>query len=432
MEHQAVPNNDEHKSRTDSPTYRDIERVEHQLLQLRDLINQINVKISGTNSDIAPALSAIEKVSQKADTISKKADKINRNVPPLATLITIAGLILGVLGWSYNDLRSIHKPIEEAARGVENSAKDIGSTVGSVKIALVSLNEVSAKLAPLTEKVATLDESLARLLFNINQIQGIAQRPIISSATPDPGDGESILLEMMQSADRPEYISYLARARQAFKKADYATARMYASKAKDLDNDKKEGVYDAIISQSYYKEGKYREAIGGFENIIATGDKSATIYNNLGSAYFALSREEKNPKEKKRLAEKALSAQTKAIELEPSSPETVVNVSIVLNSLNRYAEAEEILTKWKGEDASIYYQLGATRALRSNIAASIQALSMCFQLDKAKALNAAADEDFALLRSNDSFRDLLQRYLGDKLMKAIKLAWAKHKAGEPE
>ncbi len=186
------------------------------------------------------------------------------------------------------------------------------------------------------------------------------------------------------------------------------------------------------MAQSYYREGKYREAIGGFENIIATVSKNSTIYNNLGSAYFALSREETDQKEKKRLAEKALSAQTKAIELEPTSPETVVNISIVLNSLDRYAEAEELLTRWKGEDPSIYYQLGATRALRSNIAASIQALSMSFQLDKAKALDAAADEDFALLRSNDSFRDLLQRYLGDKLMKAIKLAWAKHKRGERE
>jgi CHAT domain-containing protein len=90
----------------------------------------------------------------------------------------------------------------------------------------------------------------------------------------------------------------------------------------------------------YLTQQKYRESIKEFETALKSGAQNAKIHNDLGAAYFELSKAEPKTKKLEDLAQ-SLEEFTKAIDLDGSFLEALFNKSLVLQELGLSHQAKE-------------------------------------------------------------------------------------------
>jgi tetratricopeptide (TPR) repeat protein len=96
---------------------------------------------------------------------------------------------------------------------------------------------------------------------------------------------------------------------------------------------------------------KYPEAIKEFESALKLADKSAKIHNDLGSAYFELSKTVAKEKKYEPLAQ-SLEEFTKATELDGNLLEALFNKSLALQELESPREAKESWTLYLQKDST--------------------------------------------------------------------------------
>lgn len=405
--------------KVNSPTNRDFDRLDMQVSQLRESVNAILVKLDNAKDvDITPAIRAIERVDAKADTIFNK-------IPPLPSLIAASVIVIGVLGLSYKDLQSMSKPITDASVDVQSTTKALKDSVSEVKADFESIKSLTKDLSSNLKKISDLDKALSKMLAEVQRISTSSN--LISNKSVEQSKGESTDLESLLGSlgdALPVEMKLLMDARAAITNYEYAKARDLAAKAKILDSDKGQSIYDSIIASSFYEEGKYREAIGAYSAAIDLEPTESSYHNNLGSTYYALAKEIKDDQEKKSLLEKSIAATRESIKLDPTSASVFANGSMVLNELNKPQEAMELLSSWEGEpSAKIEYQKAATSALMGNASKTIGFLGDAIKIDRQFALHAAADDDFSSFRNNEGFKTILKTNLGDELFSAVLRAW---------
>lgn len=361
---------------------------------------------------------------------------VEKKVPPLPTLIAATAIVIGVLGLSYSDIRGLSKPVSDAGLQVSNAASKLSETTNSLK---VSLNEIQSEQKKFSDsqtklnrtvseslaKIDNFDTALSRLIAGIQTININPANPVDTNSFPGT-DSDADILSLFQGAvgNRSPVMSILLEAQRAMENYEYEKVRKLALKAKRLDKDKDESVYDFLIAQAYYREERYTEAIGAFNDALAREPSNGSAWNNLGSAYFAQSRKVSDDGEKERLIRKSVEATKKAYEIEPTSDSVLVNLSIGLNKLGLLDESLSYLNGWKGGPSdAVYRQLGATYALKGDFSATLSNLSESFMLDKTSALKVAVDDDFSAFRSRPEFVSLLESYLGSKVMSGVKRLW---------
>lgn len=401
---------------------RQIDKIEIQINSLKDSISEIRSKIN----DVKPI--DLSSQSQAIDRLDRKSDEIIKKIPPMPTLVAAGLIIIGVLGLSYNDLQNFSKPLQDASAEVQKVSKELSSSVDGLKKDFESIKDSAAALSGNIEKISGVDRALAQLLADIQRVSKAA------NIVPDTGLGTSgvankqnleldSMFDGLQGLLSPE-LDLLMKAHKALSAFDYQKAREYASKAKALDKDDKESVYDSLIAKSFYEEGNYREAIGAYITAIELEPQISAHHNNLGSAYFALSKKVEDASEKRSLLEKSIQSTRKALSFEKGSPEIYSNGAIVLSELGKYQDAMDLLNQWNGaESADINYQKSCVSALMGNASKSVAYLTSAINLKKETALIAAANDDFRGLRELDAFRTLLRTNLGDKLFEAVLRAW---------
>lgn len=406
--------------KANSPSSRDYDRLESQISLLKECMNTLLVKLDSKQEvDLGPALSSLQKVETKAEAIFNK-------IPPMPSLIAAALIVIGVLGLSYKDLQSFSKPVTEASQEVTRTTGELRKAITAVQKDFNEINDMTSDLENSLKKISNIDRALAKMLAEVQRISTSARLISNNNIENRAPNGESSLATLFNAIgnEMPPEMNLLMQANNAIDNYEYAKARELASKAKIIDSDKSQSIYDSIIAKSFTEEGKYREAIGAYMIAIELEPDEPTFHNNLGSAYFALSQEAEDPTERSSLLEKSISATRESIRLDPGSPEVYANGSIVLVKMNKKNEALNLLNSWDGPvSGDIQYQKAAISALLENIAETISFLSEAISLDAKYALHAAADDDFRGLRKNEGFQTLLEANLGAALYAAVLASW---------
>lgn len=299
----------------------------------------------------------------------------------------------------------------------------INEYLGSDDVKKIITDAVGREVKPF---IAEIKKQRTEGDSNIKKISSNLEKTTESEVGGSGGISAELLSALVRSVgeDLPSELVLLKESKNALDNGDYEKSRELAKKAKAIDKEKNSGVYDFIIANTYYEEGKYKEAIVAYESAILREPNEPSYYNNMGSAYYALSQETWDEDKRKELLERSLQATRKSLEIENNSPSVIVNTSIVLNQLGRYQESVELLDGWKGDsNPHITYQLSATYALIGEADQSLRFLEKSIQENDAIALQAAADDDFAALRKNEGFRSLLEKSLGEVLFQAVVATW---------
>ncbi len=112
----------------------------------------------------------------------------------------------------------------------------------------------------------------------------------------------------------------------------------------------------------YLTQQKYTDAIKEFEGALKFADKSATIHNDLGAAYFELAKTSAREKKLEALAH-SLEEFTKAVELDGNLLEALFNKSLALQELGLPRQAKESWTLYLQKDSSSPWAEEARRNL---------------------------------------------------------------------
>ena len=203
-------------------------------------------------------------------------------------------------------------------------------------------------------------------------------------------------------------------------------ARRKLNDAKRKDQDKVESVYDFLIGQSYYRENNYEKAIFHFQHAVEIEPDLAAGYNNMGSAYFAWALDVDDPEERRSLLQQSVTNIKQAIEFSPSegSPTLYVNLALIYSEMEDFVSAFDAINSYSGAPSGIIsYVTATTHALVGELAMAMEHLAKALALDPNLGLNAALDDDFAKLREDAGFVEMLTQNLGPDLMKAAQQTW---------
>lgn len=432
---------------------RDLDRLEGEVRQLRDHLVELKTLQDSRQSmpvDLRPLQKEIAAVSATAQESRKMIHEVNRKSLPITSYVTAFGVILAVLGLSYYDIRRISEPIETAGANVEQAASSLLDTTQELQkasaIVAQQQEELSTTASNLSKNIGAsltslgdFDRVLAQILAETSRIQSSMQNAAdqATNLTPDTSENNPsrILDELLESMgeDLPREMALQRKAQKELDNGEYELARQLATEAREIDPDKSITMYDALIANSYYQEGRFREAIGAYQSVIDRDPTSSFAHNNIGSSYYRISQATEDSNEKKRALEASERAHRKALEVDPSNVAAVVNASISINALGRPRDALQVLQEYKGTPSPHYFiQRAASHALLGHRSQAIADLNSGITKDPKTALLVASDADFRSLRGDQAFEKLLESYIGDQLMQAVRETWAEMDKAESE
>ncbi|MBA2303039.1 MAG: tetratricopeptide repeat protein [Acidobacteria bacterium] len=158
------------------------------------------------------------------------------------------------------------------------------------------------------------------------------------------------------------------------------------------------------IGNIEYDERRYSEAATSFEQAIALSPRNPLLHGNLGDVHARVGRHHAA----RQAYERAVDLSRKALEVNPRDAETLMNLALYEAKLGRKAavgHAAEAVRR-NPDDVEVLYTQAAVHALLDNQPAAIAALRKAIDRGYRREL-VAKDEDFAKLRNNAAFRQLV-------------------------
>jgi tetratricopeptide (TPR) repeat protein len=95
----------------------------------------------------------------------------------------------------------------------------------------------------------------------------------------------------------------------------------------------------------YFTENQYRDAINAYEQALSYNPGLVEAYRFLGESYKNMFRPGVDSPENMQLADKALDALNKALEIEPSNKDIIYSLGDMLDKLRNFEEAEKLYLK---------------------------------------------------------------------------------------
>ena len=111
-------------------------------------------------------------------------------------------------------------------------------------------------------------------------------------------------------------------------------------------------------ANSFFRENQYRKAIAEYEATLKFNPKMIQAFRFLGESYKQLYRPGVESQINKELETKALSALTKALEIEPNNKDIIYSLGDMYDKLRKFDEAEKLylrIIELEPEDMSNYY-----------------------------------------------------------------------------
>ncbi len=431
------------------------DRVHAQLEEIKSALEKIDESLSKVGNqpiDLGPLENPLIRIDEKVT-------EIRRNVPPIATTVAAAAIVLGVVGWNIKDLVQTRESVSELSGPVTSvvdamtkatsKSEELSASVATNLDELESTFDDARKLLGLygqqitgsTSKISGLETKLASLSMEINLLldQIDTHPPVALASVEQPVElgTDSLIEELVQQFnldDEHHPVAYLMRAQKLLKQGNFSEARNLALQAKSMPQEQDKTVFDVFIAQTFFKERKFKDAVGAWQKALATADEreSPSIVNNLATSYHAWAEEESSPDARRALLEKAAEYHARARQLAPEQPEVYANSSITLNALGRPEEARQVLEAYKGpESANVQYQLAATYALLNRPTDSLDLLVQALRRGgRTLALAAAFDSDFASMRADPEFKDVLTTHLGEDASQSLTKIWAEDQQEE--
>ncbi len=416
--------------KNNSIQHKDLNNLAIQLQQIRDLTTRLESQVLNIKNEQLN----IDPIISKLDDITKEVKKIDKKTPPIATLIAAGTIMISILGVSYMDLQKIRQPIKMAVSKMNDATTEISNSYLSFEKNINKIKEkqdafvqnqegIIKKIKSALDKIEKFDISLSRLIADVSLISQHDNLSPINSPIAEDADELDIILKSL-GGSIPRYMKLYIDAKKYYESGDYEKGIRTALEAKKIDPDKSDSTYDNIIGRCYQKLGRYKEAIGAYQNGLSRNSDDDSIWNNLGSLYYLMAKEEKDKKEINNLLEKALNAGKKSYELDPTDS-VAINTSIILNELEKYDDSLQMLSvEGENQNPSIYKQRGATFALKGDVSSALSEVSKAIQYDPKITLRIALDDDFTKLRTNDGFVRLISKSLGSqRLIEAVKRTW---------
>jgi len=98
--------------------------------------------------------------------------------------------------------------------------------------------------------------------------------------------------------------------------------------------------YHFSKANQMFKDGKFRRAIGEYENTLKYNPSLIQAYRYLGESYKSLFKPGVDNPENNEIAQKALDAFTKAYEVDPTSKDIIFSLGDMYDKLKNFSEAE--------------------------------------------------------------------------------------------
>jgi tetratricopeptide (TPR) repeat protein/tRNA A-37 threonylcarbamoyl transferase component Bud32 len=158
------------------------------------------------------------------------------------------------------------------------------------------------------------------------------------------------------------------------------------------------------IGNIEYDEGRYAEAATSFQQAIALSPLNPLLHGNLGDVHARVGRRQAA----RQAYERAVTLSRQALEVNPRDAETLMKLALYEAKLGRrtaVGHAEEAVRR-NPDDVEVLYTQAAVHALLDDQAAAIDALRKAIARGYRREL-VAKDEDFAKLRNNVAFRQLV-------------------------
>lgn len=416
-------------------------RLEYELRDISRSIDSLNNQFGAISSKVLE----IERSVSEINPVSTKIDELRKHLLPISAYVAGFVVVVGVAGTAIYNIVSLKGPIdevvnagrqalealEEASANVQLSGDAIQATSNEIQLSASSVSGISeeiqniltangAAIAQQLERIRSVDRVLSELLPKLNNANeaSINSMPSVGSQVVD-----SILGDL--AGEMPNQMRFLFEGQQLIDRGEYEKARERIERSRSLDADANEdGVYDFMIANSYWEQDEYEEAIKYYNRAIDIEDNIASYYNNIGTAQFSLARDTEDAQLQKQLYRESADNALRSVEIDPSNIPARVNASIALNALGEFNLSEQVLSEvLTEEDADLLRQLGATYALQDKVTAAISSVKQSLELEPSGALTVAVDDDFAILRENESFRSLLEQLLGDTLFGAVVSSW---------
>ncbi|MEO5365773.1 MAG: tetratricopeptide repeat protein [Magnetococcus sp. WYHC-3] len=413
-----------------------IEKIDTVLKDIEGKLTEINVLNEATiESILAPVrtlkdntedLSKLEVVQAQLErqiiepfrSIHRESDRRTTIFNWFGVIFGISGLILSIVSWIIGD---------NSTRKVNDSVTQISNLSTAMSNTVEQLEKKTDSLLAITN--AMKEDISSGGVNGADNLTGVSDNPELNEA--------AAMLEAVETlggnSGNSSYMLALLKAKSALDNADYETARKLAEKARRLargESDKSiTAAIEIVTAQSYYKERNYPEALKHFTKAIEADPENSSSYNNRGSVYFAMAKDENDSGKKNEMQEKAIADQRKSLELE-QDPVVVVNLSTALNAAGRYQEAFAAMEGYTGEDNGLVsYQKAATLALLGRADEAIALLEKAIEKKNGVAVMALADDDFASLRSDNRFLTALKanRVITDDILERAKRVWSGQK-----